>query len=531
MSEFHGRTTNPSSGGCGCTVGAAPKRGEGLLALLALLPLGAILARRFLRRRSRLSAFHALVAIAVVSSLTAGCNCGGATRGSCSVDDDCRAEVCDPGQIPYCNGGMCACQPDIPLGDIGRFSTMAMRGPTAYIAAYNNTYGDLMIGHVTPPGVVDNWEFVDGIPLDSGSDNPLSQVRGGITEAGDDVGRYASIAMTSSGDPIIAYYDATHLSLKYATFGAVRWHTHVVDKGSGTPMKPGDVMGRYASLTLAKDGSPGIAYYAEVQKGASGMPEGQLRFAQAKTPFPSAATDWVITTVDARPLPTIDPMAPPPILPEGIAIFVAAARKPDGAPVVAYYDRERGNLRYVEYDAMAKKWGTPVILDGEDPQGGDTGDVGWYPSVVVDGPTTHISYVDASHDNLLYVNTMDLTPEVVDDGYRDKDEMTLDGLDSPVWHLVGDSSSIQILQGTVMVAYQDATVEQLRFATRDPMSKKWESKVIAGHASPFKGSYGFYAQNRIAGGAAVLSSYAINQHMDVPLFYVETFGVDLGTIQ
>ena len=60
---------------------------------------------------------------------------------------------------------------------------------------------------------------------------------------------------------------------------------------------------------------------------------------------------------------------------------------------------------------------------------------------VVDGPTAHISYVDASHDNLLYVDTMNKTPEVADDGYRPGEEKTLDGLDSPVWHLVGDSSS------------------------------------------------------------------------------------------
>src|SRR5439155_20483043 len=116
-----------------------------------------------------------------------------------------------------------------------------------------------------------------------------------------------------------------------------------------------------------------------------------------------------------------------------------------------------------------------------------------YPSLFVEGTVTHLSYVDASHDNLLYVNTNSLTPEVVDDGYRSKDEVTLDGLPAPVYHLVGDSSSMQVLQGQVLIAYQDSTALQLRFAARDPMTGKWTQKIVAGHATPFAGSYGFYA--------------------------------------
>jgi hypothetical protein len=541
MTAFHGRTTTPSSGGCGCSVGGARRDGEGALALLSLFSLGGLLAWRRLRRApartenlpkpvKRNNAPAALAAIVVAASLNAGCNCGDMASNSCHVDDDCRGTMCDNGTIPQCQSGTCGCIPDVAIGEIGRYASLAMRGPTAYIAAYNNTYGDLMIGHISPPGVVDNWEFVDGIPETESPDNPASNVRGGITDPGDDVGRFASIQVNPSGDPVIAYYDQTNASLKFASFGAVRWHTHTVDKATGVPGMGGDDFGRYASLTLGKDGSPGIAYYAEVKKGASGMREGQLRFAQAKTPFPSAATDWVITTVETRVMPTVDPKAPPSLLPEGIALFCASARKSDGSPVVAYYDYPRGNLRYVEYSASTSKWGTAEILDGEDAMGGDTGDVGQYPSVVVDGMVSHITYVDASHDNLLYVDTMNKTPEVIDDGYRPKDEQTQDGLDSPVYHLVGDSSSVQILQGKLMVAYQDSTVEQLRFATKDPMTMKWELSTVAGHGTPFSGSYGFYAQVRIAGSAAVLSSYAINQHLETPSFYVETFGVDLNTV-
>jgi hypothetical protein len=478
--------------------------------------------------------FLALLLTCAAAAANQGCNCGSNTpQRGCMVDDDCRGLACDPGQYAVCVNNACMCKRDQPIGDIGRFSAMALRGPIAYVCAYNNDYQDLMVGHQTDTSVITEWEFVDGVPSEA-PDNPLSHVRGGITDKGDDVGKYCSIAMTSYGDPVISYYDTTHNSLKFASFGAIRWHTHTVDKATGK-LPSGDDIGRWTSVTLDKTGAPGIAYYAEVTKGASGGRESQLRFAQSKVPNPESAGDWTITVVTAAPIKAIDP-ANPPALPEGVALFVNSARKADGSPVVVYYDRPNGNLMYVDFDSGAHKWNAPVILDGQDAMGGDTADVGWYPSVTIDtdGSTAHIAYVDATHDNLLYVNTKTKTPEVADDGYRAKDEVTLDGLPAPVYHLVGDSSSIQLAGNSVLIAYQDATVEQLRLATRDPQSQpmmgKWSTAPIAGHATPFKGSYGFYAQNRVSGSQAVLSSYAINQSVDPPLFYVEIFSVLLTNI-
>ena len=530
FAEFHGRTTNPPTSGCGCALGgrAESEGGNLALALLALLPLAGLAWRR---RPSARTLLIIGILSAGAAGMNVGCNCNQSTQLGCKVPDDCRTTKCDTGTIPQCmTGGMCACTPDLPLGDIGQYASLGMRGGVAYLAAYNNTYGDLMIGHVAPPGVVTNWEFVDGIPLTSSPDNPLSQVRGGISDPGDDVGKYASIAVNNDGNPVIAYYDATNGALRFASFGAVLWHSHAVDVGVGAPPL-GDNFGRWASITLDKSGAPGIAYYAEVAKGASGMREGQLRFAQAKVANPASKTDWTISTIETRALP------PPPmgggegdVLPDGIGIMASTARKSDDGPVIAYYDRMRGNLRYVEFDNAGKKWGTPIILDGEDASGNDTGDVGQYASVASDGVTSHITYVDATRDNLLYVDTKDKTPEVVDDGFRPKDETTNDGLPAPVYHLVGDSSSLQLSGSQAIVAYQDSTVEELRFGVRDMATKKWTLTTVAGHGTPFKGSYGFYAQARVSGGVAVLSSYALNQHMDNPDFYVETFAINLGGI-
>jgi hypothetical protein len=163
--------------------------------------------------------------------------------------------------------------------------------------------------------------------------------------------------------------------------------------------------------------------------------------------------------------------------------------------------------------------------------GNDLGDVGLYPSLVYDmNNVAHISYENATHDSLLYINSMTKMPETVDNGYHPADEQTQDGIDSPVWHLVGDSSSIQLLGGLPVIGYQDSTVLMLRLAEKGA-DGKWTKKYVAGHATPFTGSYGFYADLEVSGGQAVLSSYAINQQMNVPLFYVEVFSVNLGLIQ
>jgi hypothetical protein len=442
--------------------------------------------------------------------------------------------------------------PDIAPGDVGRFSSMTLIGPDAYVAAYNNDYGDLMIGHMTPPGVVSGWDFVDGVP-DEAPDIANSHNRGGISDKGDDVGRYTSIATASTNEPIIAYYDKTHGALKFSSFGAIRWHAHTVDVGVGSPDTGGDDVGRWTSMTIGPDGRPAIAYSAWVKNGVSGMPESQLRWAQANTTTPTSTSDWTISVVDSRlassdgapatdmGTPGPDMAMPPPdmagttppdqLLPEGIALMASAARKADGSPGIAYYDRTRGNLRFVEWNPTTSAWNTPVVLDGEDAAGTDLGDVGLYASLTYDAMgVAHISYENASKDSLLYVNSMTKVPETVDDGYHPMDEQTQDGIDSPVWHLVGDSSSIQEQTGNIVIAYQDSTVLMLRLAIKGA-DGKWTKQYVAGHAAPFMGSYGFYANLKVSNGQGVVSTYAINQQLNIPSFYVEVFAVNLGMIQ
>ena len=305
-------------------------------------------------------------------------------------------------------GNQCGCIPDIAPGDVGRFSSMTVIGSDAYVSAYNNTYGDLMIGHITPPGVVSGWDFVDGVP-DEAPDVANSHMRGGISDKGDDVGRYTSIATSSTSEPIIAYYDLTHGALKFASFGAIRWHTHTVDVGVGAPAAGGDDVGRWTSMTrrsrrqaghrLLGVGGQGRERHARVAAalGAGDDDDADLverlddhrrrlaagvvgrraagRHGRARAGHGDAAAGHGGHDAARRALAR-----------RHRAHGGARARKGDGSPGIAYYDRTRGNLRYVEWNPTTMAPGTSrSILDGEDAMGNDLGDVGLYPSLTYDG--------------------------------------------------------------------------------------------------------------------------------------------------
>ena len=136
--------------------------------------------------------------------------------------------------------------------------------------------------------------------------------------------------------------------------------------------------------------------------------------------------------------------------------------------------------------------------------------MGWYPSVAVDvNDELHVTYVNATHDDLYYVNTIDNTPEVVDDGYRIVGQ-TDDGLPKPEFHFVGDDSSIVLTTAGPIIVYQDATTHELILGRRNGAGA-WEHETVAGAEDPFAGGYGFYAAAKYDGTQVVMSSWAIDQ--------------------
>ena len=195
------------------------------------------------RRRLR----GAWLVVAAAMSLVLGCHHNAAEQ-SCETGSDCPA--CGSGDLPFCIDGSCVCSPDIPVGQVGPYSSIAVdaNGDT-WVAAYAQTYGDLCVANVGSGRIPDTaWEWVDGVP--SGPVVvPGSMIRGGIAALGSDVGMYTSIKVGSNDTPEVTYFDVDNASLKYAAKVDGTWVIHTVDAGAAGSAGP--QVGMYTSLTMA----------------------------------------------------------------------------------------------------------------------------------------------------------------------------------------------------------------------------------------------------------------------------------------
>ncbi len=507
---FHGQAG--ASNGCSCDSRGVPSTGN--LALAGLVAAFLLLGRR----RQSARALRALRPVAMVAgvvvagALVPACNCGSPSAQSCELVEDCAE--CPKGQIPFCIDHTCLCSDDIPLGKVGPYSDVAASsgGGDIWVSAYAQSHGDLVMAKVTGAGRIpdESWEWVDGVPA-----GPVtvegSHIRGGVSDDGADVGMYTSVQVTSSGTPMVSYFDRDTGSLKFATKVNGAWQIHVVDAGTGPLTETaGTNAGMYSSMALrTDDGRPGIAYLAHKIDGAGKRAE--IRFAAAQVPVPSSAADWQMFVVDTAPVPLEDPQNPDVYpLPAGLGLFVDMARQPNQAPVVVYYDRGNGDLKMSKFNPGTGKFDAPVVLDGA----GNGNDAGWSPSVAVDAQgNVKVAYVSAQKDDLLFYEVKpNAMPEVIDNGYRIVGQ-TSDGLPKPEFHFVGDDANLIVGPNIgPTVVYQDATTHELLVSQKN--GSVWRRAAIAGTEDPFTGAYGFFASAAVGGNNLVVSSWVINQSAD-----------------
>ena len=464
----------------------------------------------------------------------------------------------------------CACEelPPLDWGAIGEYLDLGISADKemAAIAAYNDTYGDLMVGVISGDEIA--WQFVAGVPDGGDVEGSLNGPRGGIADSGDDVGRYPSIAFDADGNAHVAFYAMTGdggRALNYARGAAgddgFTWSVSVLDATNRA--------GHYTDIEIGPDGAPVIAYAVPALRDeeTNGY-ESQIRVIRADS---AAADTWgepVVLVRRALEVPCgyscvgsqvcradldicqregrdslcdpecgdgescfenedggavcaalAEPQAGVPVLYYGIGVFLDAEFLPSGEYAVAYLDHTSGNLMYASTDGAAIAPAEAVILDGEvaDADGlpVDTGDVGWYPDLYADDENVLVSYADATMGTLRVADVMGGVIYPVDDGVRcyepDPDS---GGCLQPLVLRVGyDSAIAPDADGMLQVVYQDATWHEVLESPNTEFG--WDLPgTIATGGDPYTGAYGFYlAHGEDAEGRFVVS-HRINQRAE-----------------
>lgn len=395
------------------------------------------------------------------------------------------------GKLDPDGGGSSALKPGI----LGKYSALAVAGGNLLASAYEQTYGDLVLvtAATSAPGTM-KYEVVDGVPQATPTADPKGY-RGGISEAGDNVGLDTDIAVDSSGTPSIAYHDATskNRSLKFATRAGGKWSAHHVDKAKGKK----EQVGRYTSLIWV-GGKPAIAYAAIAADGSkTGSFKSELRWAAASKAAPTATADWTVQVIDSAPMSCqelcdkstelcvlngdgssqcqtkgsgcsgcsktqgcvggkcVNVLTPTGVtdVPKAVGLWASAVNTSAG-PVVLYHDGVKGTLKAAKLGGG--KWTSATL------KGGGKESVGAFASAAADSSgTVHVAYQDRIKTTLHYLqlnpSTMKATvSETIDTGLRSDGQ-----------HPVGADVALAVAaSGAVKVIYQDQMTADLLYATR-----------------------------------------------------------------
>jgi hypothetical protein len=224
------------------------------------------------------------------------------------------------------------------------------------------------------------------------------------------VGEYTSIALDASDNPHISYYDSTNSDLKYAYYDGSSWQLESVDTTG--------YVGYCTSIALDASDNPHVSYAAS----------GDLKYAY----YDGSA--WQVEYADTA---------------MGVGGYTSIGLDTSDDPHISYYDSTNDDLKYAYHD------GSSWHIESVD----TTGDVGRYTSIALDtSDDPHISYCDYTNEYLKYAyyDGSSWQVEDVDTGQVGfYSSIALDSLDNP--HI----SYLEAMHGYLKYAYYDGSSWQI----------------------------------------------------------------------
>lgn len=463
------------------------------------------------------------------------------------IPDACEGKVCDPGfearitttgtpDGKTCSmaGAVCDCVKldPLPLGFHGQYSALAESNDEQVVTVYNKTYGDLMVGTLSS-NLEPTWQFVDGVPANGTVAGALDGPRQGVKDAGDQVGTHTASVFDGGGVLHVFYRDEDNKALKYArgTKGGsgYTFTTHTVDTEGDAGVW---------TQAIFKDGKVHVVYTAKNGASTDGL-RSQIRHLSFE---PSAAPDQLGTPAVVLEGAPANPCGEKC---QGNAVcFVTAGtcaeptdscgtcgdgQQCNNGTCDGVYDGSKASdvelmtgqfmdlsvtpngLLLVFYDHTAQSVGW-TTLEGDNwamPQYVGTPS-GPYASAMVDGNgVVHLAYMNEVERKLMYEQVGQNVREEIADGLRDTGTQWLLGR-------IGEDVVLRVkADGNIQVVYNDATLHQLKQATRTAAGQ-WDNTIIGQAGDPYDGEHGFYGTMLRVGGQTIAVEYVINNQDKTP---------------